>query len=134
LENEKQKKELEIRQHDPEIRRQHRELQIRNETKEEINQLNKEIYEMQEKEKLEDLIETSTTNVLRKGRDNINQRKKLIAKRHMRDEDDIKRANLMIERLEAEKNEILTQNEQSGSIINEATVQNQERLNAIENQ
>jgi hypothetical protein len=61
---------------------------------------------MQEKGKIEDVIEAATTNVLRKGRDNINQRRRLIVKRHMREEDDIKRANLMIERLEAEKQEI----------------------------
>jgi hypothetical protein len=128
LENEKQKKELEIKQHEAEIERQHEELEIRNKSKEEINQLNKEIFEMQEKEKREDVIETSTTNVLRKGRDNINQRKKLIAKRHMGDEDDIKKANLMIERLEAEKNEILIQNDQNGNMINESTIQNEQRL------
>jgi hypothetical protein len=103
MENEKQKKELEIRQYNTEIKRQHEELEIRNKSKDEINQLNREIFEMQEKEKLEDVIETSTTNILRKGRDSINQRKKLILKRHMRDEEDIRRANLMIERLEVEK-------------------------------
>jgi hypothetical protein len=103
MENEKYKKELEIRQHEAGLKRQHRELEICNESQESINQLNKEIFDMQQKEKIEDAIEVSTTNVLRKGRDNINQRKKLITKSHMRDEDDIKKANLMIERLKAEE-------------------------------
>jgi hypothetical protein len=52
----------------------------------------------------------------------------------MRDEDDIRKANLMIERLEAEKNEILTQNEQRGRMSNEVTVNKEQRLLAIERQ
>jgi hypothetical protein len=46
----------------------------------------------------------------------------------MQDEEDIKRANLMIERLEEEKQEIWIHNEQNGSMINEASIQNQQRL------
>jgi archaellum component FlaC len=40
----------------------------------------------------------------------------------------------MIERIETEKQEIKIQNEQRSSMINEATIHNQERLNVIENQ
>jgi hypothetical protein len=65
--NENQKKKWEIKQYEAEIRRQHRELAIRNESKKTKNQLNSEIFEMQEKEKSEDDIEAATTNVLRKG-------------------------------------------------------------------
>jgi hypothetical protein len=55
-------------------------------------------------------------------------------KRNQHDNEYISNVNNLVDRLQAEKNEILEEHKRSGEIINESTIQNAETLNNLEKQ
>jgi hypothetical protein len=79
-------------------------------------------------------MDLAAMNTVRKNKDYLNERHKLITKRPKHDNELIKNANSLVDRLQAEKNETLEENKRSAGIINEATLRNVERLNALDEQ
>jgi hypothetical protein len=90
--------------------------------------------DLQSEEMLKEAMDLAAMNTVRKNKDYLNERYKLIRKRNQHDNEYIKNANNLVDRLQAEKNEILEENRRSGEIINEATIRNVERLNALDEQ
>jgi hypothetical protein len=132
MENERFKKELEIKQHEAEIQRQYQEMEIKKQNMDQINEINNKMIDLQSGEMIEEAQVFAAMKTVRKNEDYLNETHKLILNGYHHDNEFIKNANNLINGLQAERNEILEENRRSEEIINEATIRNTEKLNILE--